>query len=493
MKISIRLLVVAIICVVVAVVSGGLLLRAQESLRATLIYDRAAAETVKAAFELKVVTDDYLLYHGERAKTQWQLSQNSLTETLEQIEPNAPQGQAIITRIRQNKEDAAAVFSELVARYAQAAELGGLDDPLLKQVEARLQGQLTAKLQSMVSDSFRLVELVEGQVAKAQRITSLLIVLFATSVTAAVLGSSYWTYRSIAPPIKKLQQGTEIVGAGNLDYKVGTAAKDEIGGLSRAFDQMTGKLKETTVSRDELAREVVERKKAEEALLRSNTELEQFAYVASHDLQEPLRMISSYTQLLARRYRGKLDADADEFINYAVGGASRMQALINDLLAYSRVTTKGENPQPTDAQVIFDKTVANLRAAIGESGAVVTNDPLPTVMVDASQLGQVFQNLIGNAIKFRSHEPLRIHVAAEQKEKEWLFSVRDNGIGIDPQYHDRIFVMFQRLHGREGHPGTGIGLAICKKIVERHGGRIWVESSLGKGTTFYFTITTEGG
>ena len=170
-----------------------------------------------------------------------------------------------------------------------------------------------------------------------------------------------------------------------------------------------------------------------------------------------------------------------------------MQTLIKDLLAYSRVTTRGENPQPTDAQVVFDKTVANLRTAIGESGAVVTNDPLPTVMVDASQLGQVFQNLIGNAIKFRSQEPPRIHVAAEQKEKEWLFSIRDNGIGIDPQYHDRIFVMFQRLHGRKEHPGTGIGLAICKKIVERHGGRIWVESSLGKGTTFYFTIPTEGG
>ncbi|MFQ5875378.1 MAG: ATP-binding protein, partial [Dehalococcoidia bacterium] len=240
-------------------------------------------------------------------------------------------------------------------------------------------------------------------------------------------------------------------------------------------------------------------KQAEEALAhqaqdlsRSNEELEQFAYVASHDLQEPLRMVASYTQLLARRYKDQLDADADEFIEYTVDGVTRMQELINGLLAYSRVGTQGNSLQPSDCSSIFDQVLSNLQEAIQESSAVVTRDALPTVMGDAPQLGQLFQNLVGNAIKFHGENPPQVHVSAERNDKEWVFSVRDNGIGIDRQYADRIFTIFQRLHNREEYPGTGIGLSISKKIVERHGGRIWVESEPGEGSTFCFTIPDAG-
>ena len=227
-------------------------------------------------------------------------------------------------------------------------------------------------------------------------------------------------------------------------------------------------------------------------LARSNEELEQFAYVASHDLQEPLRMVSSYTQLLAKRYKGKLDADADEFIAYAVDGANRMQALITDLLALSRVGKQGKKIEPSDFTAALGQALTNLAAAIETSGAVVTHGPLPTLPADKMQIAQLFQNLIANAIKFHGEKPPHIQVSAERKEKEWLFSVRDDGIGIAPQYADRIFAIFQRLHTREEYEGTGIGLALCKKVVERHGGRIWVESELGAGSTFHFTIAIGG-
>lgn len=441
----------------------------------------------------------------------------------------------------------------------------------------------------------------------------------ALAAAGAIALAAFFFARTLTRPLRKLVAGSEEIGRGNLELQVGTSARDEIGSLSRAFDRMTGQLKTTTVSRDELARErdfsdavinslpgvfylidregrlvrwnrnlelvaacsaeevagmslleffpgeerqlvreriqlafiegesaleaslqakngqrlpfyltglrvrigprellagvgidISARRQAEEdllrlnkELLRSNRELEQFAYVASHDLQEPLRVVSSYTQLLAERYEGKLDEDADDFIGYAVDGANRMQRLIQDLLTYSRVTTRGKPPELFEAREALEDALANLQGVIEDTGAKISIGELPRVLADRAQLVQLFQNLVGNALKFHKPgeppvvdlhansgkaAPPEVWTGGEPSRKWWTFSVSDRGIGIDPKYFGRVFEIFQRLHSSDEYPGTGIGLALCKRIVERHGGTIRVESEPGKGATFTFTL-----
>jgi signal transduction histidine kinase len=301
----------------------------------------------------------------------------------------------------------------------------------------------------------------------------------------------------VTRPLTRLVAAIEGLrnGRGAAARRVAIASPDEIGHLAAAFNELMADLERTTVSKERLEQEVEERKRAEAVLeersielARSNAELEQFAYVASHDLQEPLRMVASYMQLIERRYKGELDADANEFIGYAVDGAKRMQALIGDLLAYSRAGTHAHPFQPTDSAAVLAAVKRNLRLALDESGARITHGALPVVLADASQLTQVLQNLIANAVKFRGQAPPEIDIQCEAAGRAWRFSVRDNGIGIAPEYFERIFVLFQRLHGWRDYPGTGIGLAICKKIIERHGGDISVQSAPGKGSTFTFTL-----
>ncbi|MDQ0114928.1 signal transduction histidine kinase [Paenibacillus harenae] len=291
----------------------------------------------------------------------------------------------------------------------------------------------------------------------------------------------------IEHPVQHLLKGVQRLKRGDYDYKIDYSgmlnAPVELLQLCEAFNQMSRNIQDNEL----------ELKRQKEELAGSNAELEQFAYVASHDLQEPLRMVASYVQLLAKRYQGKLDQDADDFIHYAVDGSQRMQNLINDLLAFSRVGTKGKEPKPVHLEKVLQHVLANLQHAVQESDARISLDQLPTVMADSTQMVQLFQNLVGNSIKFRdANRKAVIHIGVKRQGQEWEFSVRDNGIGFDPKYAERIFFIFQRLHNKTKYQGTGIGLSICKKIVERHGGRIWVESVAGSSTTFYFTLPVGG-
>ena len=297
----------------------------------------------------------------------------------------------------------------------------------------------------------------------------------------------------------QVEEKSKRAGELAVIYKERTAADVELAyqveEKGKRADELAVIVEERTAANKELAFQVQEKgKRADELVLinteltRSNAELEQFAYVATHDLQEPLRAVASCVQLLQKRYEGRLDERADEFIKHAVDGTKRMQTLINDLLAYSRISTHAKTFASTDCEVVLKEALANLMLAINESGAVVTRDAMPTVSGDATQLTQLLQNLVGNALKFRGQRPPKIHISAARKAGEWQFSVADNGIGMEPQYFERVFLVFQRLHTRREYQGTGIGLAICKKVVERHGGRIWAESEPGEGATFCFTI-----
>ena len=276
------------------------------------------------------------------------------------------------------------------------------------------------------------------------------------------------------------ETAVECVKQGAMDYVL----KDHLARLPIAVRRALEDIRlrqERARAQEQLANKV-------EELARSNCDLEQFAYVASHDLQEPLRMVAAYTQLLSERYQGKLDSAADRYISYAVEGATRMQALLEDLLTFSRVGRNGAIAGPTDVNSAVDEVLKNLALALKEHSVTVTCNPLPTIFADRFQIVQLFQNLLGNAIKFRAKRNPRVTISAEQKGREWLFSVFDNGIGIAEEHKDLVFKIFQRLHTRTEYSGNGVGLAICKKIVEHNGGRIWVESELGRGSNFRFTF-----
>lgn len=318
---------------------------------------------------------------------------------------------------------------------------------------------------------------------------SLLILLIGIGIFFISTREAHRAANAITLPIQKLTEAAHTIADGNYAVPMQLSTDDEIGLLAGKFEKMRETIKQYTDNLEAMvAQRTRELNETMVELKRSNTELEQFAYVTSHDLREPLRMISSYTNLLQKKYGERLDSDAKAFIAFAVDGAGRMQELIDDLLTYSRVGTKAKPFEALECSSVFDIVIKNLEVAITEKRATVTGEGLPRLMADRNQLIQLLQNLIANALKFCKDRPPRVHVAAVDKANEWEFSVKDNGIGIAPQHWDTIFQIFQRLHTREEYEGTGIGLAVVKKIVERHGGHIWLESQLGLGTTFFFTI-----
>ncbi len=501
MNISSRLHIVAILPVLLVVVIACTLLYSARAIHDAVKREQGALSLTRGIFELDVLAHEYISqpFHGTRAREQWKLRHQSLTLHFTDLPVTDSSDRRDLKQVLILHSQLGDLFARLEAQHEETG-LTADKKSMSEEMKQRLIGQIQTRSQSLVALASHLAESADARKQGVLR-TGGLLILASVVVTAALLVLiSLLISRSITKPIHQLHMGTEMIGRGHFDHRVGTDRQDEIGQLSRAFDRMVANLKSVTASRDELDLEVAERKRAEETirskseeLERSNGGLEQFAYVASHDLQEPLRAVSGCLQLLEQRYKGKLDTGADQFISHAVDGALRMQVLIHGLLEYSRVGTGGEEFEEIDSEAVLNQAITNLQVAIEESGAVITHDPIPSMMADGVQLSQLFQNLIGNAIKFHSDKPPEIHTGVEPKNGEWQFSVRDNGIGIESQYAERIFGVFQRLHTREEYSGTGIGLAICKKIVERHGGRMWLESELEHGSKFYFTIPRNGG
>jgi len=501
MKIRTKLILITALPVVLALVVGVILTTAALRLRQLMgPVESARDEVVTSVFELSVLTHEYVQRATPRVREQWQARHASLQRLLETA-PFPTEAEPTRANMRLLHRELGNLFERLTTVYDP--QTGPATDPdALAALRARRVGQLLTMAQQLVSVSADVGRAGERERAHVLQMTYLMLLVVVMLTAAGLAGVSVLVSRSVTRPIARLRRGTELVARGRLDERINSNATDEIGDLAREFDRMTGTLREVTVSRDELAAEVERRRQVEAALAarnaelheltgklaRSNEDLGMFAYAASHDLQEPLRAVAGFVQLLEKRYQPLLDDRGRQYIAMTVEATQRMQTLIHGLLDYSRVTTRGKPLTATDTGSVLDVALGNLRVAMADSHATVTHDTMPTVNADELQMTQLFQNLIGNALKFRGTTAPQIHIGAQRLDGHWEFSVRDNGIGIAPEYAERVFVIFQRLHTRQEYPGTGLGLALCKKIVERHGGRIWVESQPGAGATFRFTI-----
>ncbi len=431
----------------------------------------------QSVFLLTALTTDYLLSPEARSRMQWQRTSTSLGEMLAANDLDG--GANDIRALRRHHRDMTAIFDQLVLLGAEDDGEGGVRTTF-GIATARLQERLVDKALAIDDVVTRLNAdariIAERTIATASWLAGALILGAVLAIAATWVLVNHRLFR----PLRTVEGAIRRFSAGELGHRVGLHGDDEIGAIGSSLDAMALSLQ----TRD---REI---RQKNQALARSNEDLEQFAYVASHDLQEPLRTVASYCELIRRRYYDKLDDEGREFIDFAVDGAQRMRSLIEGLLQFSRIHTRGQEPVETDADAVLAGTLHALSATISDAGAIVTHDHLPKVMADTDQLGRLFLNLIGNALKFRSDEAPRIHITAERDGNRWRFAISDNGIGFEERHHDRIFQLYKRLNGRANYPGHGLGLTIAKQIVERHGGHIWAKSTPGVGSTFYFTMAS---
>jgi signal transduction histidine kinase len=453
------------------------------------------AGVLKDSFVLQHLTGEYWRRPTARVREQWDVTAEILGARLDSFKCRGDAEMECLVRINLAHDDIRRLFSQTVSAVGREGEGVGVNGSRLSEGAERFAGQLFLRMQSVVSEVSILHAMVDAR-RKTVRLWERRISVGCLLLLAVTLiGGSLWAEHTIVRPLTMLRDGTGVIGSGNLNHRVATTANDEVGELSRAFDQMVDDLKSTMASRDELNIEVAQRRQAEAELARSNQELEQFGYSASHDLQEPLRKIIAFSDRVAAGCRDQMDEKYQDYLDRVQNAAFRMQALIDALLAYSRVTTKAKPFESVDLSATAEGVLSDLEFRISETGGEVRLKDLPVLDAEPVQMQQLLQNLIANALKFKREDvPPLIEVTGEaagvddERGEMCRITVRDNGIGFDPKFADRIFLVFQRLHGRGTYEGTGIGLALCKKIVDRHGGTITVDSTPGEGTVFTVTL-----
>jgi len=485
--------------IIIAALVGSVLLATFIHVHSTIERIQKKNRIMKSVVELKIITADYQSSGLERTRTQWRSLHDMLHRDIKGL-GGPPEHRAILQRMQENLASLKDTFDVLhdLSRDGSVANPPGTS----LDISRRLMAKMDTSLLMLYSDANQLVSLIQADMMRGQRMAMWIVGLSAFTMLTLIIGLATMVSRTTIRPLLRLGASTAVIGAGDLDHRTGMTADDEVGQLSRSFDAMLDRLKAVMASRDELNREVAQRERAEQRLrralsnlTRSNQDLEQFAYSASHDLQEPLRKVMSFGSLLEKEYGARLEGDGLLYLASMEKATRRMQTLINDLLSYARVTTQGKTFVAVNLNEVAGEVLSDLEVRIRDTNAQVNVGDLPEIHADPTQMRQLLQNLIGNALKFHKrdgHPVITVSAGpvadaggpASAPPSHCRFQVRDNGIGFDEKYRERIFGVFQRLQGRDAYDGSGIGLAVCRKIVERHGGTITATSQPGEGATF---------
>jgi signal transduction histidine kinase len=486
MKISTRLSLAGLFSVGVVAVIGTMLLFATQQVRRELTKNETAGEIFNAVNAVRYLTLEYVLRHEDRVQTQWQLKHASLSKLLASTtEFTGSQEQVIMDGLRHTHESIGSLFSQLITSH-QERQSNKSKGAVLEELENRLTGQITNKKQAMLSDALSLARQSRVGVLEAQHRVSVAVMVFGGIVVCVIVSTLFLTLRSVTRPLAKLREGTAVVGAGNLDFQLGVTTRDEIGELARAFDQMTEKLKTTTVSRDELEQRVIARTAQLEA---ANKELEAFSYSISHDLRAPLRAIHGFSRILLEEHAPHLADEARRYLHLVRDNAQHMGELIDDLLTFARLSRQPLKRQRVVCADLVRQVLGELNGEHAGRRVDITVGDLPLCQADPTLLKQVLVNLCANALKFtRQREVAVIEIGCREAGGERVYFVKDNGIGFDMQYVGKLFGVFQRLHRADEYDGTGVGLAIVQRIIHRHGGRVWAEAAVNQGATFSFTL-----